>query len=203
MATTVGSHSVSTFATPVNGGPLDANVVRGNDNTIRTAYVAHDADTGIHVQSSTLASRPSAGTAGRKWITADTGIYKLWYDDGTTWHEVGASTIDVYVLADENLVKGDVIKITGYNVGNGAPRVAKVSSASDVAFGIVNGTIASGAVGYVTNTGLIIDVNTNSFAIGDILYPNTSGGLTTTKPTSGNYQPVAFVLRSNQNNGVL
>jgi hypothetical protein len=203
MATTVGSHSVSTFATPVNGGPLDANVVRGNDNTIRSAYVAHDADTGIHVQSSTLANRPAAGTAGRKWITADTGIFKLWYDDGTTWHEVGTSTIDVYVLADENLVKGDIVKVTGYNVGNGAPRVAKVSSAADVAFGIVNGTIAANAVGYVTNTGLIIDLNTNAFAIGDILYPNTSGGLTTTKPTSGNYQPSVFVLRSNSNNGVL
>ena len=203
MATTVGSHSVSAFATPVNGGPLDANVVRGNDNTIRTAYVAHDADTGIHVQSSSLASRPTAGTAGRKWITVDTGSYKLWYDDGTTWHEVGTATIDVFVIADENLVKGDVVKVTGYNNGAGAPRVAKVSSASDVAFGIINQTIANGATGYLTNTGIIADVATNAFAVGDILYPNTSGGLTTTKPTSGNYQIVAYVLRSNANNGVL
>jgi len=203
MATTVGSHSVSAFATPVNGGPLDANVVRGNDNTIRTAYVAHDADTGIHVQSSSLASRPTAGTAGRKWITVDTGSYKLWYDDGTTWHEVGTANIDVFVIADENLVKGDIVKVTGYNSGAGAPRVAKVSSASDVAFGIINQTIASGATGYLTNTGIIADVATNTFAVGDILYPNTSGGLTTTKPTSGNYQPSAFVLRSNSNNGVL
>jgi hypothetical protein len=204
MATTVGSHSVSAFATPVNGGPLDANVVRGNDNTIRTAYVAHDADTGIHVQSSSLASRPSAGTAGRKWITADTGVYKLWYDDGTTWHEVAAGNIDVFVIADEALVKGDVVKVTGYNNGTGAPRVAKVSSASDVAFGIVNSTsIANGATGYITNTGLIQDVATNAFSVGDILYPNTSGGFTATKPTSGNYQPIAFVLRSNANNGVL
>jgi hypothetical protein len=204
MATTVGSHSVSAFATPVNGGPLDANVVRGNDNTIRTAYVAHDADTGIHVQSSTLASRPTAGTAGRKWITADTGVYKLWYDDGTTWHEVAAGNIDVFVIAGEALVKGDVVKVTGYNNGTGAPIVAKMASASDTAFGIVNSTtIANGATGYITNTGLILDVATNAFSIGDILYPNTSGGFTATKPTSGNYQPVAFVLRSNANNGVL
>jgi hypothetical protein len=204
MATTVGSHSVSAFATPVNGGPLDANVVRGNDNTIRTAYVAHDADTGIHVQSSTLAQRPTAGTAGRKWITADTGVYKLWYDDGTTWHEVAAGNIDVFVIAGEALVKGDVVKVTGYNNGTGAPIVAKMASASDTAFGIVNSTsIANGATGYITNTGLILDVATNAFSIGDILYPNTSGGFTATKPTSGNYQPVAFVLRSNANNGVL
>jgi len=203
MATTVGSHAVSTFATPVNGGALDANVVRGNDNTIRTAYVAHDDDPGIHVQSSTLASRPAAGEAGRKWITADAGTYKLWYDDGTTWHEVSNSTLDIYVIAGENLVKGDVVKVTGFNTGVGAPTVAKVASASDVAFGIVNETITNGATGYITNTGLLEDVATNSFSIGDILYPNTSGGLTATKPTSGNYQPCAFVLRSNLNNGVL
>jgi len=95
MATTVGQHSVSAFATPVNGGPLDANVVRGNDNTIRTAYVAHDADPGIHVQSSTLANRPAAGTDGRKWITVSSGSYQLWNDDGSRWHEVASDAVNV------------------------------------------------------------------------------------------------------------
>jgi hypothetical protein len=204
MPTTIGSHSLATLTSPVNGTtPIDANTVRGNDNAIRTSYNAHDADPGIHVQSSSLASRPTAAVAGRKWITVDAGSYKLWYDDGTTWHEVASGNIDVFVIADENLVKGDVVKVTGYNTGTGAPRVAKVSSAADVAFGIITGTIANGGTGYLTNTGLIIDVNTNAFAIGDILYPNTSGGLTATKPASGNYQVVAYVLRSNTNNGVL
>lgn len=88
MATTVGSHPVVTFTSPVNGDPLDATVVRGNDNTLRTAYVAHDADTGIHLQSSTLAARPAAGTAGRKWMTTDTGNVRIWVDNGTSWEEV-------------------------------------------------------------------------------------------------------------------
>ena len=86
MATTVGQHTVATFTSPVNGTtPIDANTVRGNDNTLRTSYNDHDSDTGIHVQSSTFASRPVAGTAGRKWITVYVGgDLHLWYDNGTT-----------------------------------------------------------------------------------------------------------------------
>ena len=204
MATTVAQHSVATFTSPVNGTtPIDANTVRGNDNTIRVAYNDHDADPGIHVQSSTLASRPVAGTAGRKWITTDAGSQKLWYDDGTDWHEVGGDSINLYCKATQTLAKGDVVKITGYNTGQNVPEVAKVSSASDVAFGICETAIANGSLGYVINTGVLSDVNTAAFTLGDILYPNTSGGLTTTKPTSGSYQPVAYVLRANTNNGVL
>lgn len=88
MAETVGAHGVAAFANPSNGDALDATVVKGNDNTLRSAYVDHDTDGGIHVQSSTLASRPSAGTAGRKWLTTDTGSIKLWYDTGAAWEEI-------------------------------------------------------------------------------------------------------------------
>lgn len=91
MATTVGQHSVSAFTSPSNGDALDAAVVKGNDNTLRSAYVDHDADTGIHLQSSTLASRPAAGVVGRKWMTTDAGSVKVWYDNGSTWEEISVS----------------------------------------------------------------------------------------------------------------
>jgi len=100
MATTVGQHGVAAFVNPQNGQTGDATVVLANDNTMRTAYVSHDADPGIHVQSSTTASRPAAGTAGRKWMTIDAGVVKLWYDDGTSWTEIsyiqstGTSVVD-------------------------------------------------------------------------------------------------------------
>lgn len=90
MPTTVGSHSVSAFSSPSNGDALDASVVKGNDNTIRASYVAHDADPGIHVQSSLLSARPAAGTVGRKWMTTDSGSVKLWYDTGSVWEEISA-----------------------------------------------------------------------------------------------------------------
>jgi hypothetical protein len=99
MATTVGQHSVAAFTSPINGTtPIDANTVRSNDNTVRLAYVDHDADTGIHVQSSNLASRPIAGTAGRKWITEESGVYTLWFDDGVNWHPVSSEAVALTVL---------------------------------------------------------------------------------------------------------
>ena len=105
MPDTVGSHSVAAFTSPSNGDALDANVVKGNDNSLRTAYVAHDADPGIHVQSSLLASRPAAGTVGRKWMTTDSGSVKLWYDTGSVWEELATN---LTALNASNLTSGTV-----------------------------------------------------------------------------------------------
>lgn len=109
MAETVGQHGVAAFTNPSNGDPLDATVVKGNDNTLRTAYVAHDDDPGIHVQSSLLASRPAAGTAGRKWLTTDTGAVRLWYDTGSVWEELAYLTsASLNNLNASNLTSGTV-----------------------------------------------------------------------------------------------
>ena len=204
MATTVGQHSVAAFTSPINGTtPIDANTVRSNDNTVRLAYVDHDADTGIHVQSSTLASRPVAGTAGRKWITDDSGVYTLWFDDGVNWHPVSSEAVALTVLCTTALTKGDVVKVVGWNNGQDLPEVAKVASSSDIAFAVMTANATINTMGYATNTGVLQDIATNTFSVGDILYHNTTGGFTATKPTSGVYQPVAFVLRSNASNGVI
>lgn len=80
----VGSHQQATFTIPINGtSPVDADEVRLNDNAMATSYNAHDADATLHVQSSALALRPSAGTAGRLWFVTDD--QQLYYDTGTTW----------------------------------------------------------------------------------------------------------------------
>jgi len=91
MAQTVGQHGLASFTNPSNGDALDATVVKANDNSTRDAYVDHDSDSGIHVQSSTLAARPIAGTVGRKWMTTDTGSVKLWFDNGSAWEEIVVS----------------------------------------------------------------------------------------------------------------
>ena len=88
MAQTIGQHGVAAFTSPVNGDLLNATVVLSNDNTTRSAYVDHDIDSGIHVQSSLLAARPAAGTAGRKWMTTDASSVKLWFDTGAAWEEI-------------------------------------------------------------------------------------------------------------------
>jgi hypothetical protein len=112
MATTVGQHAVSTFTTPAASAALASSVVRGNFNTQRDAYVDHDADTGIHLQSSLLADRPAYGTAGRKWLTTDAGSCKLWHDTGSAWDEVdyvnatGTATVEALSVTG-NTTLGD------------------------------------------------------------------------------------------------
>lgn len=86
---TVGSHQTLPFPSPVRSTlPVDANMVRGNDNIVRSALNAHDADATIHVQSSTLANRPTFGVVDRLWLTTD-GTPTLWRDTGIAWVAVG------------------------------------------------------------------------------------------------------------------
>lgn len=137
MATTVGQHPVSSFTTPQNGDPLNADVVRGNDNTVRAAYVDHDADPGIHFQSSTLASRPGAGVAGRKWMTVDGTVVRYWYDTGSVWVEgtaVGLSSSQTIALT------GDVTGSVSTNLSTGASITTAIAADS-----IVNADINASA----------------------------------------------------------
>jgi len=117
MATTVGQHPVSNLTSPVNGDPLNADVVRSNDNTVRSAYVDHDADPGIHVQSSTLALRPAAGTAGRKWMTVDGTVVRYWYDTGSVWVEGTAAGLS---SAQTIALTGDVTGSVSTDLSTGA-----------------------------------------------------------------------------------
>lgn len=146
MPETVGQHGVAAFTNPSNGDPLDATVVKGNDNTLRTAYVAHDDDTGIHVQSSLLASRPAAGTAGRKWLTTDSGDVRLWYDTGSVWVEVayvrsGVSvtlaglTLTGPLAMGDNLIERPVIK------DYGETRTTPSISAGTLTLNLENGNV--------------------------------------------------------------
>jgi len=206
VAQTVGNYTVATFTSPVNGtSPIDANTVRGNDNTIRTAHNNHDTDAGVHVQSSTFAARPAPGIAGRKWVTADAGSYQFWYDDGSIWREIGSDRLEIEAFADENISRGDVVYVTGYNVGLNVPRIARYDGTAP-AFAIATANITTGERGLILNTGVISSLDTTGYGpVGEpaVLYPVATGTFTGTKPTSGFYQQAAYLLRNNVNNGVL
>jgi len=164
MAQTVGQHGVAAFTNPSNGDPLNATVVKANDNTVRGAYVDHDNDGGIHVQSSVLASRPSAGTAGRKWLTTDTGSVKLWFDTGSAWEEIS------YLTASSNL--------NASNLASGTIPDARFPAVLPAVSGanLTNLPTASAAAGTLTGTTLASNVVTSSLTTIGTLTGLTVGG---------------------------
>jgi len=185
MATTVGQHGVAAFTNPSNGDALDATVVKANDNTLRDAYVTHDDDSGIHLQSSTLAARPSAGTAGRKWLTTDTGSVKLWYDNGSTWEEIsyiqstGAVTLPSDLSVGGNASVTGNATITGDGTING--NVALGNATTDTVS--VTGRVNTSVVPSVTATN---DLGTTSLRWRDLYVGGiTASGTVTANTFSG------------------
>jgi hypothetical protein len=192
MPNTVAQHAIATFSSPTNGSsPIDANTVRGNDNTIRTSYNSHDADPGVHVQSSTLASRPIAGTAGRKWITADSGSYRLWYDDGTSWQEMSYASSAGGTIAGNLLVTGTLgvnglLTATGGVSGNltgNADTATALATARNINGVSFNGTAditVTAAAGTLSGSTLAAGVTASS-----LTSVGTLSSLTVTNPITG------------------
>lgn len=142
MAQVIASYQLATFTSPTDGdSPISATTVKGNDNTIRGAYNSHDADPGIHLQSSTLAARPAAATVGRKWLTNDG--FRVYYDDGSNWQEIqylslaaggtvaGATTFSSTVGVTGAVTLSSTLAVTG--LATGSTGFAVVKNGSDTA----------------------------------------------------------------------
>jgi hypothetical protein len=204
MATTVGQHGVAAFTNPSNGDALDANVVKGNDNTIRDAYVAHDSDPGIHIQSSLLAARPAAGTVGRKWMTTDTANVKLFYDNGSAWENLDylptagnvAITGDLTVAGTTTLTgtvglpSGTILtspSLLGTMTGGTlTPSTINVPSGTTIPAPTLTGTTTAGVISATGNSTVTGNLNvTGTLTAGSISGPTTVAASNVTTGTFG------------------
>ena len=176
MAQIVGSYGVATFTSPSNGDTLDATVVKGNDNNLRSAYVSHDADGGLHLQSSSLATRASAGTLGRKWLTTDASSYRLFFDDGSAWYELSYLSTAGGTITGNLTVTGT---ITGAVTGNASTATAlqTARNINGVAFNGTADITVTAAAGTLTGATLASGVTASSL---------TSVGTLGTLAVSGN-----------------
>lgn len=118
-------------------------------------------------------------------------------------NHVHANAVHYKVKATEAITKGQPVYITGYNQGEDALEVALANQATGVATGIAGETMALGEFGTAISNGEIVDMDTSAWAEGTILYVDGVGALTNVEPTTGFSQPIAYVLRSNANNGAL
>ena len=143
-----------------------------------------------------------AYVAGRAVTTVDAAtLTNKTIDDYT--NNVGANSTHFRIKAGATLAKGDVVKAVGFTPGEQAIEVVKVASAADVAIGICEQALNTGNFGTAVVIGELFNVNTNGFTVGDTLYNNGAGGYTATKPSSGLYQVLGWVVRVNASNGVI
>ena len=111
-------------------------------------------------------------------------------------------SLEVKNSSGVSITKGSPVYITGYS---SKPTVAKCESLDLDTFpiaGLAQATIADGTDGVIIVSGVFSNLNTSSFAAGDILYVGETGGLVNTMPTSGS-GAVAVVAKSNATTGII
>ena len=98
---------------------------------------------------------------------------------------LGVSAFQMPVLNDsgESFAAGTPVFATGYD---GKTTIAKaLPSTTQPILGLTRTFIANNAEGIVIVAGVLDNVNTSGFSEGDVLYINTSGGLTNVRPVTG------------------
>jgi hypothetical protein len=98
---------------------------------------------------------------------------------------LGVSAFQMPVLNDsgESFAAGTPVFATGYD---GKTTIAKaLPSTTQPILGLTRTSIANNAEGIVIVAGVLDNVNTSGFSDGDVLYINTSGGLTNIRPVTG------------------
>lgn len=153
-------------------------------------------------------------------ITGGTG------NQGTITWNADEETIDVITNGSVTQVGQELVwnvkNQTGSTIPNGTPVMATGTvgtsgritvapmdgtNAANVKYflGVTTEEILDGADGKVTHFGKVRDIDTSAYSEGTVLYisTTTAGAFQTTEPTSGLNLPIAFVITSHANNGVL
>ena len=114
---------------------------------------------------------------------------------------IHADAVHFKVKANEAILRGQPLVMTGYNSGEDAAEVSLADQATDVTFALAEDDIAIGEIGTGIQTGVLHDIDTSIWPVNTLLYVDGLGILTSTEPTTGISQPIGRVLRQNANNG--
>jgi hypothetical protein len=151
-----------------------------------------------------------------------------WYVDGEEDHSTATMTMTNKTLDDltneidanglhaavrnvsgAQLDLGDVVYISGYNIGQNLVEV-ELADNDDVskmpAFCVIEDNVANNATGQCNVAGRLSGVNTLGMTVGDAVYvDSTAGGFTNTRPTgaSSQIQKIGIVLRVHTSLGVI
>jgi hypothetical protein len=145
-----------------------------------------------------------------------TGVSTMYWDsfyrtatlidgDGDTMLQIGQEErVLVHNNTGSALTDGQIVYITG-STGE-LPSVALASNTSEatssVTLGVVTETIANGADGFITTSGVVHGLNTLGLTEGGALWLGTGGAFTQTKPVApANSVLIGYVIKNSGGNG--
>lgn len=160
---------------------------------------------GVNIQGQ--ATEPSF-SAGKLWYDTTDNVLKYYNDIAGTSVDIGEeSRLRAYNNTGSTILNGQVVYINGAYAPQKRTTIALAKAdaiaTSDSCIGIATHDIANGTDGVVCISGLVRDVNTNSFNDGDPLYLSTAtaGALTNVRPTTGLIVRVGFVAYKHASQG--
>ena len=161
----------------------------------------------VYVDLDTTATSPVAAKA-RMWYNSEDDTLNLGHDNGVV-QQIGQ---EFFMPPCKNN--------SGVTIPNGAFVMATGAQGDKItiAKAVTNGTVApeymigvatrditsDDEFGHIITNGIVRDVNTSTWIVGTILYPDptTAGAFTSTKPTAPSIKtPIAIVLRQNATSG--
>ncbi|CAB4128396.1 hypothetical protein UFOVP102_35 [uncultured Caudovirales phage] len=144
---------------------------------------------------------------GRFWYDTDQHLLAFYNDVSSAVVHVGQDTqFRVINSTGSTIPNGSPVYITSSSSGSTSPYVALAKAdvaATCAVIGLANGSIAAGATGYVTAQGVIDNVNTGTYTVGQVLYlsPYSAGQLMNTVPPTGIVVQVGTVSYVNSSTG--
>lgn len=144
---------------------------------------------------------------GRFWYDTDQHLLAFYNDVSSAIVHVGQDTqFRVINSTGSTIPNGSPVYITSTSSGSTSPYIALAKAdvaATCAVIGLANGSIAAGATGYVTAQGVIDNVNTGTYTVGQVLYlsPYSAGQLMNTVPPTGIVVQVGTVSYVNSSTG--
>ncbi len=146
-------------------------------------------------------STPPSHQEGRAWYDSTEHAFVVYNEESEVTQQLGReSYIRVYNNNGSTITNGAVVYIDSATAG--FPNVFNADASDETKsaiVGVATHSIEMATNGYITNFGVVHDVNTSGFSIGDVLYlsATTPGAFTNTQPAAPNHiLKVALTLTS-------
>jgi hypothetical protein len=217
--------STDTITISATGGSGGGNVSGPASPTTDNALVRWDGTTGQLIKNSSVTLSDTQEMSGLKSVTFNTaggtvGLAKMVWDPTNQTIDLGIGSgsvnaligVDSHVLGrnttGSTITRGQVVRVNGASSGNLTIALAQGNTDPNTAntIGIASETIANNATGMVITSGLLRDLNTQTFTAGDLLYisATTAGLLVNTIPTAPNHAVrMGYVVSAHPSNGII